>query len=135
MSYDLMVFDTKVAPRERTAFLTWYKQLVKWDEQRDYDCFDGTCDELQNWYRAIIKEFPPMNGPFASADNEDDENITDYTIATHAIYIGFRWSVAPRAQNRVVNLGLDHRVGFFDVSADNGVILYDTDDYYNLMGL
>ena len=30
MSYDLMVFDTKVAPRERTAFLTWYKQLVKW---------------------------------------------------------------------------------------------------------
>ena len=131
-----MVFDTNKAPRDRAEFMIWYKKLVQWDEDRDYDSLEGTCVELQNWYNAMIKEFPPMNGPHGVSDDEaDGDLVTGYTIASEAIYVDFRWSVSEQAYNRVVNLGLDHAVGFFDVSANEGDILYDANDYYDLMGL
>ncbi|MGH1417221.1 MAG: hypothetical protein ACRBB0_27310 [Pelagimonas sp.] len=65
MSYDLLVFDPAVAPRERTEFMVWYKQLVKWDEERDYNSPEGVTGNLHDFYEKLREEFPPMNGPDA----------------------------------------------------------------------
>ena len=37
MSYDLMVFDPAVAPRERAEFLEWHAQQTQWNEGHSYD--------------------------------------------------------------------------------------------------
>ncbi|WP_322891241.1 MULTISPECIES: hypothetical protein [unclassified Yoonia] len=65
MSYDLLVFDPAVAPRGRTEFMIWYNQLVKWNEDRDYNSPVGVTGNLREFYEVMRKEFPPMNGPDA----------------------------------------------------------------------
>ncbi|MEM1299054.1 MAG: hypothetical protein AAGH68_07210 [Pseudomonadota bacterium] len=161
MSYDLMVFDPAVAPRDRAAFMDWYGDVTKWSGGRDYQSPEGMSGNLRTFYDKLRQEFPPMNGPHAafskpqpqptgliakimaklqrpgdqSALDIDDRMITDYTFADNAIYMAFAWAVERKAYNRVVNVALDSNVGFFDVSADSGDILYEPDDFYELMGL
>src|SRR5690606_15004282 len=67
--------------------------------------------------------FPPMNGPFASGDH-DDSKVTDYSIGRSVIYSAFAWSVAEDAYSKMRELAIKHSVGFFDVSADDGEILF-----------
>ena len=59
-----------------------------------------------------------MNGPFASTS--ENSTVTDHCIGRHVIYSGFAWSVAERAYTKMRELAIKHRVGFYDVSGDNG---------------
>ncbi|WOE74973.1 hypothetical protein [Alterisphingorhabdus coralli] len=163
MSYDLLVFDPNTAPRKRDEFMKWYESLTRWEEQRDYDSPQGMTGNLPLFFERMRQEFPPMNGPFAYAfDQAEDPNttsstslwkklfglkakpapepfnealVTDYSLAESAIYMAFAWSVSDKAYNRVFNNALSAGVGFFDVSADNGVILHDPGQFEDLMGL
>lgn len=123
MSYDLMVFEPTVAPKERKEFMEWYDQQAEWAEDHSYQDHAVTTTGLQAWFEEVIEYFPPMNGPLAS-DDVDDPKVTDHCIGRHVIYSAFAWSEAEEAFPKVRELAIKHSVGFFDVSADDGEILF-----------
>ncbi|PDT77673.1 hypothetical protein [Bradyrhizobium sp. C9] len=122
MSYDLMVFEPSVAPEERKSFLEWYGQQTKWSEGHSYNDPSVSTPSLQAYFQDIIKVFPAMNGPFRS-DDFDDPKVTDHCVGRHVIYSAFTWSCAEQAYSVVRQLAAKHRIGFFDVSAENGDII------------
>ena len=133
MSYDLMVFDAASAPRDRAEFLIWYNDITSWKTVCEKD---GLSPNLRRFYDLFIQKYPPMNGPDAVSDDKlDDLNVTEYSITPNAIYLSFAWSIAEAAYPDCVSTGLTAGVGFFDVSTDDGDILYDAGDYDRLMGL
>lgn len=123
MSYDLMVFDPAVGSSKRKDFMEWYKEQTKWSEEHNYQDHSVTTDGLRAWYKEMIEHFPPMNGPLAS-DDFDNPKVTDYSIGKHVIYSAFSWSVAEQSHPMMRNLAIKHSVGFFDVSANSGEILF-----------
>jgi len=114
-----MVFDPGSAPREREAFRAWYHVQTQWREGHGYDDPDRTTPELRGWYRAMRQVFPNMNGPDA-VDDDHVERAADYTIGNALIYVTFPWSLAEEAYPAVRDLAVEHRVGFYDVSGDEG---------------
>ena len=119
MSYDLMVFDPQVAPSDREGFMEWYGHQTEWQEDHKYDNPDVSTPALRAWFLDMIKLYPAMNGPFAS-DDVDNPKITDYSVGRSVIYAAFSWSEAEQARNTMFTLAEKHKVGFFDVSEDNG---------------
>jgi len=126
MSYDLMVFEPTAAPKERKDFMQWYSQQTEWAEDHSYQDYEVSSDGLQAWFKEMIAYFPPMNGPLAS-DDVDDPKVTHHCIGKHVIYSAFAWSVAEEAYPKMRELAIKHSVGFFDVSADDGEILFPND--------
>lgn len=55
--------------------------------------------------------------------------VTDYSLGQSAIYMAFSWSVADIARIRVIHTARITGVGFFDVSAHNGAIMHDEDQF------
>lgn len=117
MSYDLLVFDAKAAPREREEFLEWYDELTGW-EDGPYDDPERASPNLRAWFMEMIRTFPPMNGLLAPRDLVDEPRLTDYSIAPDLVYIAFSWSVAQDAFAHTKALAAKHGVGFFNVSSD-----------------
>ena len=125
MSYDLMVFEPLIAPKERHEFMAWYRLQTKWGEDHNYQDHAVSSHNLQAWLLEMTKSFPAMNGPLASYDiNVDGEDITDYSIGKSIILASFSWSVVEEAHTKMRSLAIKHKVGFFDVSASNGEILF-----------
>jgi len=124
MSYDMMVFDADVAPREVEAFLAWYDQQTEWAESHDYDDPKVSVPALQAWFAALAEHYPPMNGE--GADEEDDRlEVTDYSIGKHVIYGSFADEVAESAHELVQVLAHQHGLGFFDASGDGAIVYPD----------
>lgn len=121
MSYDLLVFDPEVPPCDRGGFMKWFEKLAEWGEDRDYNEPTGTSSELRAWFMEMIKEFPAMNGSFAT-DDYDSPKVTGYAICRSAIYIDFRWTEIDDAYRATLSLAKKHRLGFYDVSADDGQV-------------
>ncbi|AQU86846.1 hypothetical protein B0W47_04485 [Komagataeibacter nataicola] len=120
MSYDLMVFDPAAAPRDRTEFLAWYRQQMK-------DAGDGsaTTPALNAWYGDMCRTFPDMDSVELEASDDAGSYMTDYSSTTpHMIYAAFAWSVAEEAYALTRELAIRHQIGFFDVSATDGEILF-----------
>jgi hypothetical protein len=125
LSYDLMVFDAATAPRGRETFMAWYGQQTQWSESHGYNDPEVPTPALRAWFQEMIKSFPPMNGPVAS-DDVDDPKVTDYSVGRSVIYAAFAWSQAEPAYQRTKELAAKHRVGFFDVSSNEGYIWLPT---------
>lgn len=123
MSYDMMVFDPAVAPREAAAFIAWFEKQAQWGENHDYDDPAVSSPALQAWFAGMAQVFPPMNGPL-SDDDDDRAEVTDYSIGRDVIYGAFAYSVAERAHALVQDLAEQHGVGFFDVGADEAAIVF-----------
>lgn len=123
MSYDLMVFEPTAAPRDRAAFMSWYGQQTEWAEGHSYADPAVTSPALQRWFQEMIQYFPPLNGPLAST-NLDSPQVTDHCIGQVVVYSAFAWSQADAAYAKMRELAIKHSVGFFDVSADDGEILF-----------
>lgn len=119
MSYDLVVFNSEVTPKDRTGFIAWYEKQVEWTEDHNYNDPKVSAANLKAWFFEMIKTFPAMNGPYAS-DDFDDPNVTDYSIGKNIIYAAFAWSVAENAYNTMLKLAEKHKVGFFAASNDSG---------------
>jgi hypothetical protein len=120
MSFDLAVFDPAVVPQERPAFLTWFKAQTQWEEEHGYDDPAVSTPSLRGWFLDMIKEFPQLNGPYASATSVDDDRATDYSVGRHLIYAAFRWTEARPACEAAFRLAGTHGIGFFDVSSQEG---------------
>lgn len=124
MSYDMMVFDASVAPTEAEAFIAWYNKQTDWNEDHDHDDPKVSVPALQAWFAELSEQFPPMSGPL-SDDEDDRDEVTDYSIATHVIYGSFDDEVAEAAHEMVQVLANKHGVGFFDVSGDGAIVYPD----------
>jgi hypothetical protein len=120
VSYDLAVFDPAAAPGDDAAFVAWYRHQTTWSEPHGYDDPQVSTPALRAWFEEMIKAFPPMNGPLASAD-AGDPMTTDYSVGRTLIYAAFAWSVAAQAHEAMRRLAEVHGVGFFDVSGDGEV--------------
>lgn len=120
MSFDLMVFDPGAVPLDREGFLAWYESQFEGEEEGHVFDEPSLCTpELRSWFLDMIQIFPAMNGPYAS-EASPNTKYADYSIARTSIYVGFRWSEAGNAFEATFNLAEKHKVGFYDVSADDG---------------
>lgn len=121
MSYDLMVFEAKAAPKTREEFMAWYDKQTEWSEDHSYNEPSVCSAALQNWMNEMKQTFRPMNGPLSPSDEEfdsiteDEENhLTDYSMGREVIYGAFAWSLAEEANVLTRKLAEKHSVGFFD---------------------
>jgi hypothetical protein len=106
--------------------MQWYAEQTEWAEDHSYQDHEVTTEGLQAWFKEMVEYFPPMNGPLASED-VDDPKVTDHCIGKYVIYSAFAWSVAEEAYPKMRELAIKHSVGFFDVSAGDGEILFPSD--------
>ncbi|MBX9857971.1 MAG: hypothetical protein K2Y20_00085 [Sphingomonas sp.] len=114
MSYDLFVFDPSAAPRGRADFLAWFSE-----QSEDGECyFVGSSECLRAWHNAMLPNWPDMQE--VDDDKVDDPHITGYSCTPQSIYIDFRWSVAEEAYEATRRHAVECRVGFYDVSGDEG---------------
>jgi hypothetical protein len=119
VSYDLAVFDPVSAPRDREKFMAWYRAQTEWTEGHQYDDPKVTSPALRTWYEAARRVYPNMNGP-GRADDDQLDKAADYTIGSVMIYATFPWSLAEEVYPIFRSLAVDHEVGFYDVSGDDG---------------
>lgn len=119
MSYDLLVFDPASAPREREAFRNWFRAQAEWAEEHQYDDPEVTTPALRGWYEAIRQVYPNMNGK-DRADEDQLDRAADYSIGSAMIYATFPWSLAEDVYPIFRRLAVEHQVGFYDVSGDEG---------------
>ncbi|MEK5397602.1 hypothetical protein [Paenibacillus sp. FSL K6-2859] len=128
MSYDLMAFETSKAPQERAAFMKWYDQQVQWSEDRAYSDPSVLSEALQRFYSELSEQFPNMNVEDeifeAMEEAGTDNRLTDYSLGTSVIYAAFAYSVADEAYTAMRELAIKHKVGFFDVSSNEGDIIF-----------
>jgi hypothetical protein len=128
MSYDLMVFDPSKAPRERKAFMDWYEQQVQWSEDHEYNNPWVCSEALQGLYSKLSEQFPNMNVDdeiFETMEEAGTDNrLTDYSLGSAVIYAAFAYSVAEEAFTTMRKLAIEHNVGFFDASSDDGEIIF-----------
>lgn len=122
MSYDLMVFDSKNAPKTKSKFIEWYYEQTEWNEEHDYNDPINTSEKLRNWFLDMKQIFPALNGPFAS-DDIDNSKVTDYCIGSKVIYAAFAWSEASIAYSKMYELAEKHKVGFYDTSGNGDIII------------
>jgi hypothetical protein len=118
-----MVFEPTAAPRDRQAFLEWYREQTRWSEDHAYDDPKVCSPALQRWFADVAQVFPPMNGPLAS-ENFDDPHVTDHCCGRTVIYSAYSGSVASAAFERTRELAIAHRVGFFAASEADGELLF-----------
>jgi hypothetical protein len=112
-----MVFAPEAAPEGREAFMGWFRKITKSGEEHDYDDAACTSPKLRDWYGDMVSVFPAMNGPNGVADDHPSHasgDVTDYTCARDAIYVGFSWNVAEEAYDHALTYAAIHKVGFFE---------------------
>ena len=128
MSYDLMAFETSKAPQERAAFMKWYDQQVQWSEDHAYNDPSVLSEALQRFYSELSEQFPNLNVEDeifeAMEEAGTDNRLTDYSLGTSVIYAAFAYSVADEAYTAMRELAIKHKVGFFDVSSNEGDIIF-----------
>ena len=119
MSYDVVVFEPSTTPRERAMFKAWFERQTDWDDDHDYMNPASTTPALREWYEAISRDYPAMNGPDA-CDDEAMDRSGDYNFGPDFIYVTYPWSLAEEIYDRVRTTAVEQKVGFYDVSADEG---------------
>ena len=120
-----MAFNPTSAPRRREEFLNWFRSQSEWEETHSYDDPAATDSPLKEWLLDFMQTFPAMNGPFAAGDDMiDDPHVTDYSMAKDVVYCCFAWSLAEEAYTKMKESTARYGVGFFNVSADDGEIVF-----------
>lgn len=61
MSFDLLVFDPRLAPNGDKEFEAWYKSLMRWDQSSNHADLKISSPALQEFYQDLRKSFPPIN--------------------------------------------------------------------------
>ncbi|MEP6017563.1 MAG: hypothetical protein ABJ251_03645 [Paracoccaceae bacterium] len=129
MSYDLLVFDPKSAPRDEDDFFEWLEEedVDEPSDGEDGESPKGLPENLNAFYNLLRKTFPPMNGPHANHDDANSPMITDYYLGKYTIDMGFSWDVADIARRAVIEAAIETGVGFYSSSDDDGVA-FDRND-------
>ena len=118
-----MAFNPAAAPQSQRVKMVSLQ--AEWQEPHSYDDPKNIDQPLEPWLLGFIKEFPPMNGPCAVKEEMiDDPHVTDYSMAKDVVYCCFAWSLAEEACGRMKESTAKCAVGFFNVSADDGEIVF-----------
>ncbi len=123
MSYDLVVFEAGAAPGDRAEFLAWYTEAARLG-----DCILSSnpataTPMLQAWYRDMIKQFPPVDGPDAVwIGDRDSQLVADYRFTPAAVFVAFQWEASRHAHRQAIKLARTHGVGFFDASGEDTAV-------------
>ncbi|MBI1362070.1 MAG: hypothetical protein GC155_17475 [Alphaproteobacteria bacterium] len=123
MSYDLVVFESGAAPEDRAEFLAWYTEAARLG-----DCILSsdpatTSPHLRAWYRNMIEQFPPIDGPDAVwIGDRDNQCVADYRFTPVAVFVAFQWEASRHAHRQAIKLARNHRVGFFDASGEDTAV-------------
>lgn len=133
MSYDLMVFNKDKPFTNKAEFLAWYDKFTEYEEEVVYSDYKHTTQALQNFFLELIKYYPPLSGEFCDEDTldefEEQGNFgLEFSIGKDGIYLAFAWSNADEAYDKVRELAIKHQVGFFDVSSNDGDVIYPNGD-------
>lgn len=133
MSYDLMVFNKDKEFANKAEFLAWYDKFTEYEEAVDYSDYKHTTQALQNFFLELIQFYPPLNGELFDEDKlyefEEQGNYgLEFSIGKDGIYLAFAWSNADDAYDKVRELAIKHQVGFFDVSSNDGDVIYANGD-------
>ena len=88
MSYDMMVFEASVAPRDAAAFIAWFEKQAEWGENHEYDDPAVSSPALQAWFGELPQVFMQMKG-LLSNDDQDRAEVTDYSIGSQVFYGAF----------------------------------------------
>lgn len=127
MSYDVLAFDPQATTDE--GFSEWWDAQGEWSEDHSYDDPAITTPALRVFYRALIAEFPPLNGPDAptdvliDADPELEARLADYTFGRYLVYGCASWSQAGDFLAAFLRLGAIHGVAVAAVS-DTGTPIH-----------
>lgn len=124
MSFDLMVLDKRKRFSKKGEFLKWYDTVTEWSDDVDYSDYRHTTPSLQKWFLAMKDIVPPLNGEFATLDENSRKSEfqeSDYCIAKEAIYVAFAWSDAEKIHPLVAELAKKNDVAFFDISRNQVV--------------
>ena len=109
MSYDVIVFDAKVAPKSEEEFEDWLDEV---DEADDFTQNPSKCSaNLQSFFTEFSVTFPAMG-----TSENDLENLreTPYGFSKHTIEANFAFSVAQEAGKLMLKIGPKHDVGIYD---------------------
>lgn len=118
---DVLVFDKSKAPKSSIEFGEWFEEKSKWSEERDYFDIKGTTKPLVDFFMELNQIFPEMNGPYSPTEEEINNNpdielrLADYTIGSDLIYIGFPWSLAEEANDKVRELAFKYGLWYSDM--------------------
>ncbi|MEN2749161.1 hypothetical protein [Sphingomonas sp. T9W2] len=106
--------------------MQWFEAQTDWGEGEG--TVEALPEALRHWHQAMLLAWPDMQE--VEDDRIDDPHVTGYSVGAHVIYVDFRWSVAEEAYEAVRRLAVEHRVGFYDVSGDegNGEIYFPGDE-------
>lgn len=123
MSYDLLVFEPLVVPRDRAAFQQWFDDFVRRDGGRAYNDPAICSPSLRAWNADMRRRFWALNGPHASRLGPwlRPDDYGDYVCGPQAIHAGFAWNRAQAADDLALLLARRHRLGLFRVSEDRSV--------------
>ncbi|MDB2438945.1 hypothetical protein N9W89_09540 [Hellea sp.] len=109
MSFDLIFFDARVAPKSETDFDNWLEGLEDFSEF--FDDETHCSDNLQKCFIEFSDVFPSMD---QSNNNIDEAHITQYSFAKHMIEGNFAFSVAEEAGTLILKIAAKYEIGIFD---------------------
>ncbi len=115
-----MVFESGVAPSDRTEFLAWYSQVMRLRDGHLGVDPRVTTPRLQAWHRDMARKFPGVSGPISS--DATSGACGDYRFAEKAVVVRFDWEVSRKARYAAQKLAREHQVAFFDASGDGSPV-------------
>ena len=114
MSYDLVAFEPRNAPRELDAFLEWFAGLQ--DVAEEQDSLEAPATEnMRAFHSEMVGEFPDMNGESGEHLTEG-EALSGYEFWPDYILMDFRWSVSETAMKKVLCTAPAHGLGVYDLN-------------------
>lgn len=129
MSYDIVIFDSKKAPKDPDAFIEWCEELEdRMTGSPDMEEYETTSKKLQEWFLDICKEVIPLSGSFSNCDTpdfvegQDDERGADYFFGKHAVFLMFSATESEPLFRKVTESVKKHNLGFFNFETDE--VLY-----------
>lgn len=125
MSYDIVIFDSKKAPKDPDAFMEWCEELEdRMTESPDMEEYETTSKKLQEWFLDICKDVIPLSGSFSNCDapdfveGQDDDRGADYFFGKHVVFLMFNTSETESLFQKVKESARKHNLGYFDFDTD-----------------
>lgn len=125
MSYNIVIFDSKKAHKNRDAFMEWCEEQEDvMTESLDIEEYETASKKLQAWFFDICKEVVPLSGPFSNwkksdfVEGQDDEIGADYFFGKHVIFLMFSAIETEEISKKVLESAKKHNLGFFDFDTD-----------------
>ena len=123
MSFDFVVFDPNIAPRDGKQFRAWYDVQVDWDIDAPDPAPDVLVTPLRQWYDAMIRQYPDM-----VRSGNDTPMAIDYCFNAHFMYCSMAPEYGTQAWALAKELAQQFGLGTYDPMSDdernNGCIVF-----------